>query len=163
MSGQRKSRPKHAATLADVGRLAGVSATAASAVAEPGAHLPPGGCKRSGAPRCWKGGGLNDYLLEIFKGVLAAASNYGQNTAVFTLQNWEEDAARLPGLCDGRIDGLILMAPTRSLPPEVLPSHTPFVSIHANSNLRGVPNIESDEEHGAYEVAAAHVSPATPA
>jgi LacI family transcriptional regulator len=74
------------------------------------------------------GGELNDYFLEIFKGVLEAASGHGQNTTVFTLQNWEADAS------------------------EMRPSHTPFVSIHANSNFAGIPNFESDEEHGACEV-----------
>jgi LacI family transcriptional regulator len=100
-----------------------------------------------GVAAVMSGGELNDYFLEVFKGVLAAAAGHGQNTTVFTLQNWEKDAARLPGLCDGRIDGLILMAPTTNVSAAVLPAHTPFVSIHANSNFTGVPNFESDEEH----------------
>lgn len=181
MPRHRKSKPKHAATLADVGRLAGVSAMAASAAlnqartssrisdetrsrilkAAASLNYRPNVAARALATRRMQtigcaavldGGELNDYFLEVFKGVLAAASNRGQNTTVFTLQNWEADAARLPGLCDGRIDGLILMAPTMILPPEAFPAHTPFVSIHANANLPGVPNIESDEEHGAYEM-----------
>lgn len=105
-----------------------------------------------GVAAVMNGGELNDYFLEVFKGVLTAAAGHGQNTTVFMLQNWESDASRLPGLCDGRIDGLILMAPTMTLPAATLPAHTPFVSIHANSTLAGVPNLESDEEHGAGEM-----------
>ncbi|MEO6995147.1 MAG: LacI family DNA-binding transcriptional regulator [Lacunisphaera sp.] len=177
----QKSKSKHAATLADVGRLAGVSAMAVSAAlnqartssrisdetrarilqAAASLNYRPNVAARALATRRMQtigcaavlnGGELNDYFLEVFKGVLAAASTRGQNTTVFTLQNWEDGAARLPGLCDGRIDGLILMAPTMNLLPGFLPVHTPFVSIHANSNLPGMPNIESDEEHGAYEM-----------
>jgi LacI family transcriptional regulator len=181
MPRHRKSKPRHAATLADVGRLAGVSAMAASAAlnqartssrisdetrsrilkAAASLNYRPNIAARALATRRMQtigcaavlsGGELNDYFLEVFKGVLAAASQHGQNTTVFTLQNWTDDLSRLPALCDGRIDGLILMAPTMNLPPEVLPAHTPFVSIHANSNWPRVPNIESDEEHGAYEM-----------
>jgi LacI family transcriptional regulator len=181
MPRHRKSKSKHAATLADVGRLAGVSAMAASAAlnqartssrisdetrdrilkAAASLNYRPNVAARALATRRMQtigcaavlsGGELNDYFLEVFKGVLAAASSHGQNTTVFTLQNWETAAARLPALCDGRIDGLILMAPTMTLPPEVFPAHTPFVSIHANTNLPGVPNVESDEERGACEM-----------
>jgi len=61
------------------------------------------------------------------------------------------DAARLPGLCDGRIDGLILIAPTfTSEAARVLPRHTPFVAIHGNVALPNIVNIETDEEEGAY-------------
>jgi LacI family transcriptional regulator len=181
MARPRKTKPKHAATLADVGRAAGVSAMAASAAlnrartssrisketrerilkAAASLNYRPNIAARALATRRMQtigvaavlnGGELNDYFLEVFKGVLAAATNHGQNTTVFTLRNWSEDAARLPGLCDGRIDGLILMAPTTNVSAEALPAHTPFVSIHANSNFAGVPNFESDEEHGAYEM-----------
>ena len=93
-----------------------------------------------GVAAVMSGGELNDYFLEVFKGVLAAAASNGQNTTVFTLQNWKDDAARLPGLCDGRIDGLILMAPTITVPQEDLSTHTPYLSIHSNSNFAGVPN-----------------------
>ena len=98
------------------------------------------------------GGELNYYFLEVFNGILAAAAKHEQNTTVFSLHNWGADAARLPGLCDGRIDGLILLAPTWTAPESVRSEHTPYVSIHANSILSGVANIETDEEQGAYEM-----------
>lgn len=97
-------------------------------------------------------GELNYYFLEVFNGILAAAAKHEQNTTVFSLHNWGTDAARLPGMCDGRIDGLILLAPTWTAPESVRSEHTPYVSIHANSILAGVANIESDEEQGAFEL-----------
>ena len=175
------TRPEHAATLADVGRAAGVSAMAVSTAlnqahtssrisartrerilqAAATLNYRPNIAARALATRrmqtigvaaVMNGGELNDYFMEVFKGILASAARHGQNTTVFALQNWGADAARLPDLCDGRIDGVILVAPNMSLPETILPAHTPFVSVHANSNLSGVPNIESDEEQGACDL-----------
>lgn len=92
---------RRAATLADVGRAAGVSAMAA-----------------------------------------------GQNASVFALPDWQQGAAHRPAMCDGRMDGMELLAP---LPDDaaLLPEHTPFVAVHANHALPCVANVESDEEAGA--------------
>jgi LacI family transcriptional regulator len=95
-------------------------------------------------------GGLNHYFLEIFNGIVAAGAQRGQNTTAFTLRNWQGAGERLRDFCDGRIDGLILLAPTFERKEVALPAHTPFVSIHANCSLPGVVNIESDEEAGAF-------------
>jgi len=98
------------------------------------------------------GADLNHYFLEVFNGILEAASRHGQNTTVFSLQNWDRDIARLHGFCDGRIDGLVLLAPIFLHDQAVLPTHTPFVSIHANGVIPKVLNVESDEERGAGEL-----------
>ncbi len=176
----RRTPPRPAATLADVGRAAGVSAMAASAVlnaartssrisaetrqrildAAAQLNYRPNAAARALADRrmhtlgvatTLARGGLNQYFLEVFSGFVAAAAEAGQNTTVFALPDWgPEGAARLPALCDGRIDGLLLLAPL--LAPEAaaaLPEHTPFVSVHANHRLAGVPNLEPDEEAGA--------------
>lgn len=175
-SARRQAKP---ATLADVGRAAGVSAMAASAVLN-GARTSsriaaetrerileaarrlryrPNAAARALASRRMDtlgvaavidGGDLNHYFLEVVNGVLEAAVRYNQNTTVFTLHNWAEDAARVPRFCDGRIDGMILLAPVFSRPmADQLPEHTPFVSVHANFNVPGIVNLESDEETGA--------------
>jgi LacI family transcriptional regulator len=97
------------------------------------------------------GGTLNHYFLEVLSGMLATAGRLEQNVTVFAVHNWANDAARLPSFCDGRIDGLILVAPTvAKSAAKFLPPHTPFVALHANVSLPHVLNIESDEEHGAY-------------
>lgn len=177
----KRVRAARAATLADVGRLAGVSAMAASAVLngartssrisddtrqrilKAAAQLDyrPNAAARAlanrrmqtlGVAAVIEGGELNHYFLEIFNGIIAAAATHEQNTTVFALHNWGPDASRLRTMCDGRIDGLILVAPTFSAKDNILPTHTPFVSIHANSRLPDVINIESDEERGAFEM-----------
>ena len=96
---------------------------------------------------------LNSYALEIFTGILVAAARYEQSATMFTLHDWDRDTGRLHNWCDGRIDGLIMIAPT--LTPEAakgLPTHAPFVALHSNFQLPNVINIESDEERGAYEM-----------
>lgn len=170
-----------AATLADVGREAGVSAMAASAVlngarttsriseetrsrvlaAAERLRYRPDGAARALAYRRMNTIGIaatllgsepNLYLLEVFNGVLQGAAAAGQNTTVFTLAGWDGAAERIAGFCDGRIDGLILLAPMlEDDPSSWLPAHTPVVSIHANREIAGVVNLESDEEAGAFQ------------
>jgi LacI family transcriptional regulator len=176
----RKTRASRAATLADVGREAGVSAMAASAVlnsvktssrisaetrerilqAAAKLQYRPNAAARAllhrrmntiGVAAVLDEKDLNHYFLAVFNGVLAAATHYEQNTTVFALHDWGNDTRRLDSICDGRIDGLVLIAPTFDQDiASKLPKHTPFVSVHANSLMPGVINIESDEEHGAF-------------
>ena len=96
---------------------------------------------------------LNLYLLEVFNGVIQGATAAGQSTAVFTLSDWNEASARIPALCDGRVDGLILLGPRLQDDGSAwLPQHTPLVSVQADRPVSGVVNIESDDEAGAHEM-----------
>jgi len=95
----------------------------------------------------------NLYFLEIFSGLVHAAAAAGQTIVVFTLADWTEGPQRIPSFCDGRVDGLILLAPL--LPAAEapwLPEHTPLVSLHAQHPLAGVVNLQSDDESGAFEM-----------
>jgi DNA-binding LacI/PurR family transcriptional regulator len=96
----------------------------------------------------------NCYLLDVFGGVVEGARAAGQTTAVFTLGSWDEAPTRLPALCDGRVDGLIVLAPRLEDDGETwLPERTPMVSVHASGSWRiGGVNVESDDEAGAYEM-----------
>lgn len=182
MPTSKKPKSLRAATLSDVGREAGVSAMAASAVlngartssrispetrdrilqAAAKLQYRPNAAARALANRRMhtlglaaviEGGELNPYFLEVFNGILEACSRREQNTTVFTLHDWRRDAARLSGWCDGRIDGMILVAPTMTAETaKHLPTHTPFVALHANIAVANVVNIETDEERGAYEM-----------
>jgi LacI family transcriptional regulator len=96
------------------------------------------------------GGEFSGYFFEVLNGIVTEATHHGQNTTVFTLHEWRADSARLHSMCDGRIDGLILLAPTFDRFPTALPEHIPFVSIHANCGMPGIVNIETHEERGAY-------------
>lgn len=181
MPSSEKTKHLRAATLADVGRVAGVSAMAASAVLN-GARTSsriseetrerilaaatkltyrPNAAARALANRRMNtlgvatvidSNGLNHYVMQVLNGILEAAARHEQNTTIFSLHDWSRDTSRLHGFCDGRIDGLILVAPLLEPDKTLLPTHTPFVSIHANSFLPKVVNVESDEEHGAQEM-----------
>lgn len=177
----KKTKSVRAATLADVGKVAGVSAMAASAVlngARTSSRISPETRERIlaaarqlayrpnaaaralanrrmdtiGVAAVITDGELNHYFLEVFNGILEAAAQQDQNTIVFSLHDWQKDPERLHRFCDGRIDGLVLLAPAFHEDHVPLPTHTPFVSIHANVPLPGVLNVESDEERGAYEM-----------
>jgi DNA-binding LacI/PurR family transcriptional regulator len=172
-----------APTLADVARAAGVSEMAASSALNGGRRgsarvsaetrervlaaalrlrYRPNATARALANQRTNAVGLvanflgeepNLYFLEVFSGVIHGASAAGQTTAVFTLADWDQAADRIPALCDGRVDGLILLG--ARLPHDVsawLPQHTPMVSVHANQPVSGVVNIESDDEAGACEM-----------
>ncbi len=181
MPNRKKNREGRAPTLADVGRAAGVSAMAASAVlngAQTSSRISettrarilkeaarlqyrPNAAARAlanrrmhslGVAAIIEAGEINPYFMEVLNGIFEAAARHEQNITVFALHDWSRDAARIQGFCDGRIDGLILLAPTFAPGKTVLPTHTPFVSIHANSPLAGVVNVESDEERGALEM-----------
>jgi len=181
MSRLARIRAHRAATLADVGRAAGVSAMAASAVlngARTSSRTAPGTRDRiieaaamlryraNAAARALatrrmntigiavviEGGELNQYFLEVFNGILEGAAQNGQTATIFTLPDWS-DASRLASFCDGRIDGLILIAPLLSAEAvKSLPDHAPFVALHANCPLPGVLNLESDEGRGAFDL-----------
>jgi LacI family transcriptional regulator len=181
MPSPKSQKQTRAATLADVGREAGVSAMAASTVLN-GAHTSsriskstrkrileaaarlayrPNAAARAlanrrmhtlGVATVIEGGDLNPYILEVLNGILDAAARHEQNTTIFALHDWSKDTARIHGFCDGRIDGLVLLAPTFAADKTALPTHTPFVSIHGNSPVPGIINIESDEEKGAMEI-----------
>lgn len=176
------ARSTKAATLSDVGREAGVSPMAASAVLN-GARttarisavtrqrvleaaqrlqyradataraLASRRTNTLGIAATLLGSEPNLYFLEVFNGVLQGAATAGQNTTVFTLDGWGgATAQRIAGFCDGRIDGLILLAPMlHDTPLPWLPAHTPVVSIHANRRMAGVVNLASDEEPGAFQ------------
>lgn len=177
---KRSNRP---ATLADVGREAGVSAMAVSAVLngartstrisretrarirEAAAKLQyrPNAAARALAQRrmntigiaavITEGGEFDHYFLEAFNGVIHSAALHNQTTTVFALHDWQRDASRIASFCDGRIDGLILIAPIMDeAAARYLPQHTPLVATHANIALPGVVNIDTVEEPGAYEV-----------
>jgi LacI family transcriptional regulator len=179
----RRLRPGsvRAATLADVGRAAGVSAMAASAVlnhaqtssriseetrvrivaAAERLHYRPNATARALAKRRMNTigvaailgeGELSGYGVELLSGILGTATRHEQNVTMFTVHDCSRDTARLHDWCDGRIDGMILIAPTLTREEAAaLPAHTPFVSIHSNVPLRGILDIGSDEERGAYE------------
>jgi LacI family transcriptional regulator len=98
------------------------------------------------------GGEVNLYFLEVLNGILEAAARNGQNATVFSIADWEKDEARITGFCDGRVDGMIFIAPCMTVEmAAALQSHTPFVTIHSDRILPNVWNLDVDNESGARE------------
>ena len=94
----------------------------------------------------------NLYFMEILGGVIEVATQSQQTVAVFMLRDWEEAQRRIPEICDGRIDGLILVAPRLGVDAASwLPQHTPLVTLHSENAIAGVVNLEPDEEVGSFE------------
>src|SRR5882724_13512115 len=121
MTSKKKGSPR-AATLADVGREAGVSIMSASAVlngprtstrfsaktrdrvlaAAARLRYRPNATARAlthrrmntlGVAAVFDVGELNHYFLEIFNGVVAEAVRRNQNITVFALHDWDTDGA----------------------------------------------------------------------
>jgi LacI family transcriptional regulator len=96
---------------------------------------------------------INLYILEVLNGILEAASEYGQNTTVFSIKDWQRDEARVLQFCDGRIDGMVLIAPSFSSDfLKHVRSHPPWVTLHSNHVLPGVPGLDVDNEGGAHAI-----------
>ena len=174
----RKTGPVRPATLADVSRAAGVSASAVSmvltgrgaariskqtqrrilAAAKRLAYRPNllarglanQRLRTLGVATLMQAGELSYDFLEILNGILTSANRYGQNTSILSLRDWNCDSGGLRRFCDGRIDGLILVAPTLDSTLSTLPDHFPIVAIHPPRALPGIVNIECDEEEGAF-------------
>ncbi|MDQ8201927.1 LacI family DNA-binding transcriptional regulator [Pelagicoccus sp. SDUM812003] len=178
----RNNPRKRAPTLADVGRAAGVSAMAVSAVlngasssvriseetqkrirkAAKELNYRPNIAARALVNRRMNTLGvffvvedheLNNYFLAVFNGIIDAASKYQQNVTVFTLDTWSDAKSQLEKAFDGRIDGMILIAPVVTAEfASGLDPNIPAVSLHANAEVDGMINIESDERTGAREM-----------
>lgn len=96
---------------------------------------------------------INVYFLELLNGMIKGVDEHGQNLMVFSIHDWTEDEAKIPAFCDGRVDGVLYLAPRPSPRlAQLLPQHTPAVTIHTNLALPGAPNLSTDAEAGAYDL-----------
>lgn len=100
------------------------------------------------------GNELNLYFLEVLNGILEAAARHGQNTTIFSIADWQRDEKHVLEICDGRVDGIILIGPSQIRLEfiEALHHHAPFVMIHGNSEHPEADDLDVDNESGAYAV-----------
>jgi DNA-binding LacI/PurR family transcriptional regulator len=162
----RGRRRNNAPTLVDVARVAGVSEMAASTALNGGRR---GSARVSVETRervlvaaqqlGYRPNATARALASQRTNAIGVVTNFlGEEPnlyflEVFTLGTWEDAPARIPELCDGRVDGLILLAPCLSDDGSTwLPRHTPMVSIHTQQPASGVVNLDSDNEAGAREM-----------
>jgi LacI family transcriptional regulator len=91
----------------------------------------------------------NYYFLALLSGILAAATERGQGVTVFSVPPGEPGAQTFQEFCDGRIDGLILVAPyvVDSL-LAIVNRSTPIVAIHGSDPSLECNNVDVDNEGG---------------
>lgn len=98
------------------------------------------------------GGGIDLYIHAVLNGIIEAAAEHHQSTCIKSMITWQAAEADVLQFCDGRIDGLILLAPRDSTADfaEAVRRRVPFVTIHSNNALPYVYDFEVDDEGGAY-------------
>jgi DNA-binding LacI/PurR family transcriptional regulator len=101
-----------------------------------------------------RGGDVNLYFLELLGSIVEAANEHRQNTTIFSIEDWAEDHSRMLRFCDGRVDGMILMAPYGFTEPmaEALRKRVPYVILHNDGPRLDVDNVDVDDEGGAYDM-----------
>lgn len=99
------------------------------------------------------GDDINLYFLELLNGILQGGAQHGQNTTVFSVSDWPHEEQRLLQLCDGRVDGMIFLAPR--LPGRFLDTFAqrlPLVAIHAAETSPTTYAVDVDDEAGGYVI-----------
>lgn len=97
------------------------------------------------------GDDINLYFLELLNGILQGAARHGQNTTVFSVKDWQAEEQRLLHLCDGRVDGIVLIGARLSGAfLETFSQRTPLVAIHPNECPQGLFGVDVDDEGGGY-------------
>src|SRR5579871_3529764 len=98
-----------------------------------------------------RGCATNHYFLAVLSGILQAATDRGQSVTVFAVPPGEKGAQTFQECCDGRIDGLILVAPyiVDSL-MAIVNRTTPIVAIQGSNPSPNYHNVDIDDEGGAY-------------
>ncbi len=96
--------------------------------------------------------GVNLYFFDVLTGIIGAAARFNQNTTVLPIVNWETSDEAILNFCDGRIDGVILVAPTAITQDfaDKLLHHAPYVLIHGNGVPPNTDDLDVDNEGGAF-------------
>jgi DNA-binding LacI/PurR family transcriptional regulator len=103
------------------------------------------------------------YFAYVLDGILSATTERGLHTTLFTVAEWQDVQKSLRTYCDGRCDGLILIAPhSQSEIVTVLKERgTPFALVNAGAGDPGVAcadvdNVAAAEEATRYLLARGH-------
>ena len=94
---------------------------------------------------------INLYFLEVLNGILQGALQHQQNATVFSVSDWKQAEQRILSCCDGRVDGMIFIAPQPSADfLEAFCRHLPLVTIQSSVTSQATANLDVDNEGGAY-------------
>ena len=96
---------------------------------------------------------INLIVHEILNGILQRASHWSQNVTVCPIEGWANSEQKILNLCDGRLDGLILIGPTLAESfADVLYRRAEYVSLHSVTPPRHGANLEPDNNGGAHDM-----------
>jgi LacI family transcriptional regulator len=96
---------------------------------------------------------INLIIHELLNGALEAAALWNQYLIVCPIQEWSSGTQKILDLCDGRLDGLILIGPSLSdEQSEQLYRYTEYVSLYSTGPPHHGVNLEADNVGGAYSI-----------
>ncbi len=97
----------------------------------------------------WEATEPDYYFVGILHGILGAAMRHKQNTMLFTANLWEDVPRNLPSYCDGRCDGLLVVAPPTdlSIPEALHRKKMPFMLIGDMHPDLSFSCVDIDNEH----------------
>lgn len=102
----------------------------------------------------WNAPQVSPFILGALLGVLSLTGLRKQNTTLFNLDHWDRAAERLPEMCDGRCDGVLLMAPPENcpLPEALLRRKVPCVLLSAEDPSGQAPSVDVDSFQAALQM-----------
>jgi len=95
---------------------------------------------------------VNTYFIEVLAGILEASARHNQNTSIIAVSDWSEEQDKILRFCDGRIDGIILVAPedmSNDFAMRLL-DYAPYVMLHNNNASTVADSLDVDNEGGYY-------------
>lgn len=102
----------------------------------------------------WSGPHTNSFILGALLGALSLSGLRNQNTMLFNLDGWDRATERLPEMCDGRCDGVLLMVPPEDcpLPEALLRRKAPCVLLSARDPSGQAPSVDVDNVRAAFQM-----------
>lgn len=96
----------------------------------------------------------NPFFMWLLDGILSVATRAGQNTTLYTLENWYDEAGVLSRICDRRCDGLLLLSPPADtgLVPALLATDLPCVLVSSHYANAPVSSVDVNNQAGAAAV-----------
>jgi LacI family transcriptional regulator len=92
----------------------------------------------------------NGYFASVLDGIIGTAAFRHWSTTLYFAAGWQEVHRELRELCDGRVDGMIVVAETadRPISDALFQRGTPFVLVSSGSDLPSIPTVDVDNRAG---------------
>jgi LacI family transcriptional regulator len=84
------------------------------------------------------------YFAHLLDGLLGATTERHWNTTLFTVADWKDAGRSLRVYCDGRVEGLVVIAGNDLIKPALLERGIPVVYVNAESEDPAVSSVDVD-------------------